>query len=87
MAAPSAAFLLAAFWTAVSSSVCLQRPSATGSIGCMLAMFQCVRSRIDWIVGLVVPTSFEIWPSVSSGWNLTSQRIAFGRSCRFDSGV
>ena len=29
-----------------------------------------------WIVGLVVPTSLEIWLSASSGWNLTSQAIA-----------
>jgi hypothetical protein len=50
-------------------------------------MFQCVRSRIVWIVGLVVPTSLAIWLSVSSGWNLTSHRIAAGRSWRLESGV
>ena len=73
--------------TAASSSPCLQRPRATGSTGEMLAMFQWVRSRIDSIVGLVVPTSLAIWPSESSGWNLTSQAIAAGRSCRLESGV
>jgi hypothetical protein len=36
----------------------------------MLEMFQCVRSRIDWIVGLVVPTSFEIWPVAQLGMEL-----------------
>ena len=71
---------LAAFATAASSSDWRHSPSATGSIGCMFWMFQWVRSRIDWIVGLVVPTSFEIWPSDSSGWNFTSHRIEFGRS-------
>ena len=30
-------------------------------------MFQWLRSRIDWIVGLVVPTSRMIWESRSSG--------------------
>ena len=77
---PSAAFLAAAFCTAASSSDCLQSPSATGSIGWMLAMFQWVRSRIDWMVGLVVPISLPIWASLSSGWNLTSHRIDAGRS-------
>ena len=70
---PSRAFFSLAFWIAESSSDWRQRPSATGSTGSMLPMFQCVRSRIAWIVGLVVPTSLEIWPSDNSGWNLTSQ--------------
>ena len=50
-------------------------------------MFQWVRSRIDWIVGLVVPTSLAICPSESSGWNFTSQAMAAGRSWRLESGV
>ena len=50
-------------------------------------MFQWVRSRIDWMVGFVVPTSLPTAPSESSGWNFTSHRIAAGRSWRFDSGV
>jgi hypothetical protein len=33
----------------------------------MFAMFQCERSRIAAIVVRVVPISFEIWPSVTSG--------------------
>ena len=43
-------------------------------------MFQWVRSRIDWIVGFVVPISRAIWLSASSGWNFTSHRIDAGRS-------
>jgi hypothetical protein len=84
---PSVALRFTALATAASSSPCLQRPSATGSTGVTLAIFQWVRSRIDSIVGLVVPTSLPICPSVSSGWNLTSQAIAAGRSCRLLSGV
>ena len=84
---PSAADFFTALATAASSSPCLESPSATGSTGVTLAMFQWLRSRIDWIVGLVVPTSLAIWPSESSGWNLTSQAIAAGRSCRLESGV
>ncbi len=84
---PSPALFFTDLATAASSSLCLQRPSATGSTGAMLAMFQWVRPRIDSMVGLVVPTSLEIWPSVSSGWNLTSHAIAAGRSWRLESGV
>ena len=84
---PSEALRRTAFATAASSSPCLQSPSATGSTGVTLAMFQWLRSRIDWIVGLVVPTSLAICPSDSSGWNLTSQAIAAGRSWRLESGV
>jgi chemotaxis protein MotB len=47
---------LAAFSTSMSSSSWLHRPSATGSIGCKLAAFQCVRLRICSIVFFVVPT-------------------------------
>jgi hypothetical protein len=39
------------------------------------------------MVDLVVPTSRMIWLSLSSAWLRTSQRIAFGRSCRRDTGV
>ena len=53
----------------------------------MLFEFQCVVSRIAWIVCLVVPSSLEIWLSASSGWLRTSQAIAAGRSCRLDNGV
>ena len=53
----------------------------------MLEMFQWLRLRIDWMVGFVVPTSLPITPSDSSGWNLTSHRIAAGRSWRLDKGV
>ena len=65
----------------------MQRPSVTGSVGCSVAEFQCVRSRIAWMVGLVVPTRRMICASFSSAWLRTSQRMAFGRSCRFDTGV
>ena len=59
----------------------------TGSSGDSAAEFQCVRSRIACSVVLVVPTRRIICASFSSGWLRTSQRIAFGRSCRRDSGV
>ena len=45
-----------------------------------IAEFQCVRSRIEAIVDLVVPTSRMIALSLSSGWLRTSHRMAFGRS-------
>ena len=53
----------------------------------MFAMFQWVRSRIATMVGLVVPISFEIWPSVRSGQWRTSQAIASGLSWRRATGV
>jgi hypothetical protein len=58
-----AACVPAAFWalaTAASSSRCDVRPKVTGSLGWILAMFQCVRSRIAAIVVRVVPISREI---------------------------
>ena len=64
---PSAAFLRAAACTAVSSSDWRHSPKATGSIGVMLLMFQWLRLRIDWMVGLVVPTSLPTAPSDNSG--------------------
>ena len=73
--------------TSMSRSICEARPSVTGSIGCRLAEFQCLRSRICSIVDLVVPTRREICASFSSAWLRTSQRMAFGRSWRLDSGV
>jgi hypothetical protein len=57
----------AAFATSASSSRCEHRPSVTGSLGWMLAMFQWLRSRIAAMVVRVVPISFEIAPSVISG--------------------
>ena len=51
------------------------------------AAFQWVRSRIPWMVDLVVPTSRMIWLSLSSGWLRISQRMALGRSWRRDTGV
>ena len=54
--------------TAWSSSCRVHRPSPTGWRGLMLALFQWVRSRTPAIVGLVVPISFEICASDSSGW-------------------
>ncbi len=39
------------------------------------------------MVGLVVPISRVICASFSSGWLCSSQRIAFGRSWRFETGV
>src|SRR4029078_8867289 len=50
-----AGFSLLARCTSRSRSICEARPSVTGSIGARLAEFQCVRSRIDAIVDLVVP--------------------------------
>jgi hypothetical protein len=43
-------------------------------------VFQWVRSRIEAIVVLVVPTRRMICASFNSGWLRTSQRIALGRS-------
>ena len=51
------------------------------------AEFQWVRSRICWIVVLVVPTRRMICASFSSGWLRRSQRMAFGRSWRRETGV
>ena len=65
------------------------RGRAQQGTGAMLAMFQWLRSRIDWIVGLrVVPTSLAISPSVSSGWNFhqPGDRRS-GRCWRLESGV
>src|ERR1700730_3566456 len=80
-------FSLAARWTSRSRSIWEQSPSVTGSSGLRFVAFQWVRSRIAWIVDLVVPTSRMIWLSLSSGWLRTSQRMAFGRSWRRDTGV
>jgi len=38
-------------------------------------------------VPLVLPTSFEIWPSVNSEAFLHNHKIASGRSCLFERGV
>ena len=86
-AAASTGFSLAARCTSRSRSICEHRPSVTGSIGCRFCAFQWVRSRIAWMVDLVVPTSRMIWASLSSGWLRTSQRMAFGRSWRRETGV
>src|SRR4029453_3377932 len=75
-----AGFSLLARCTSKSRSICEARPSVTGSMGVRLAEFQCVRSRIEAIVDLVVPTSRMIALSLSSGWLRTSHRMAFGRS-------
>jgi hypothetical protein len=53
----------------------------------MLELFQCVRSRTATIVGLVVPISFEICASVSSGWLFSRKAIASGLSWRLAMGV
>ena len=53
----------------------------------MLALFQWVRSRTAAIVGLVVPISFEICASDSSGWLRSRYMIASGLSWRFAIGV
>src|SRR5690606_41660167 len=63
-------------------SIWLHRPSVTGSMAVRLAVFQCVPSRTDSIVDLVVPTSRMIWASFSSGWLRTSHLMALGRSDR-----
>ncbi len=63
------------------------RPRVTGSIGWSEPEFQWVRSRICWIVDLVVPTRRMICESFSSGWLRSSHRMALGRSWRRDSGV
>src|SRR5438067_11962232 len=60
-------FFFCRLCTSRSRSICEQSPSVTGSSGVRLAEFQCVRSRIAWIVDLVVPTSRMIWLSLSSG--------------------
>ena len=54
--------------TARSSSSCEHRPSVTGSTALMLVAFQCERSRIFWIVALVVPISLMMSASANSGW-------------------
>ena len=41
----------------------LHRPSSTGSLGVMLLMFQCERSRMASMVFLVVPTNLTILES------------------------
>ena len=51
-----------------SSSSIVHRPRPTGWRGLMFVLFQWVRSRTAAIVGLVVPISFEICASDSSGW-------------------
>src|SRR5271154_1835905 len=61
--------------TAWSSSAWLHRPSDTGLRARMFWVFQWLRSRTAAIVGLVVPSSLEIWASVSSGWFLTSPEL------------
>ena len=60
------------------------RPERRVAIERLLA---CVRSRTDWIVGLVVPTSLQICASEISGWFLMIQAIASGLSVRLDTGV
>jgi hypothetical protein len=45
------------------------------------------KPTIDSIVGLVVPTRRMICASLSSAWLRSSQRMAFGRSWRRDTGV
>ena len=77
----------AAFFTSASRSVCEHSPSVTGSWATRLGEFQCVRSRIWAMVGFVVPTSRMSWLSLSSGWLRSSQRTAFGRSWRRDTGT
>ena len=57
-------------------------PSAAGS----RRSSGCARGS-PWMVDLVVPTRRMICASLSSGWLRTSQRIAFGRSWRRDTGV
>ena len=86
-AVTSTGFSLAARCTSRSRSICEHRPSVTGSIGCRFDAFQWVRSRIAWIVDLVVPTSRMIWLSFNSAWLRTNQRMALGRSWRRDTGV
>ena len=73
--------------TASSSSANVQRPSSTGWRGLMLGLFQCVRSRTAAMVGLVVPISFEICASDSSGWLFSRKAIASGLSWRLAIGV
>ena len=53
----------------------------------MFGLFQWVRSRTAAIVGLVVPISFEICKSVSSGWVRNKKAIASGLSWRLAIGV
>jgi hypothetical protein len=53
--------------TAFSKSVAPQRPNPTGFSALMFGEFQWDRSRIALIVGFVVPRSFEICASESSG--------------------
>ena len=65
----------------------MQRPSVTGSRGRTFCMFQCERSRTDWTVLLVEPTSLATWLSCSSGWIFSSQAMASGRSWRLATGV
>jgi hypothetical protein len=73
--------------SAASSSLWLHRPSATGWRARMLVVFQWLRSRTAAIVGLVVPSSLEIWASDSSGWLRTSQAMPSGLSWRLAIGV
>src|SRR6202521_651504 len=54
-------FSFAARWTSRSRSICEHSPSVTGSMGVRLGAFQWVRSRIAWIVDLVVPTRRITW--------------------------
>ena len=56
----------------------MHRPSSTGWRGLMLELFQCVRSRTAAIVGLVVPISFEICASLSSGIALQQKSDRIG---------
>ena len=53
--------------TAFSKSSPLHNSRPTGFCGLMLVEFQWVRSRMAVMVGLVVPISLPIWPSLSSG--------------------
>ncbi len=78
---------VAAFFTSASSSTWVHRPSVTGSCGVRFGEFQCVRSRMAWMVGLVVPTRRMIWLSRISGWLRMSHSTALGRSWRRDTGV
>src|SRR6476469_8621908 len=82
-----AGFSLLARDTSRSRSICEARPSVTGSIGARFAEFQWVRSRIEAIVDLVVPTRRMMALSLSSGWLRTSHRMAFGRYWRRETGV
>ena len=63
------------------------RPSVTGSLGVMFAMFQWLRSRIAAMVVRVVPISLLIWPSLTSGWFRMIQSMPSGLSWRLLTGV